>query len=293
MTKRIIIAAIGIPIGAFVIWYGGLIFVALISVICSSALAEFYKLTSFKNSKPHYTLAIFFTFIIHFSSYFLIRFKLELLILAIIILISLFIIVLGTIELFSNRVNPFNNILSTLAGLVYINFLFLPLLLLREFKYIVNHITPNIINSQAFFVLYDYQDWATFFFAIFSSIWVCDSAAYFIGKAIGKNKLYQRISPKKTWEGTIAGIILGSLYFWAFVSVAKLNIPIFHIIILSLLITAFAQIGDLAESQIKRDVGIKDSSTILPGHGGILDRFDSPMYVFPLVFIYLTCLLFT
>lgn len=271
---------------------GGLFFVALLSFVSILALIEFYKLAKLKDSKPIFLLGVFFTIILQFAVYFLSRKELEIMILFLLILIPFFIILIGIAQLFSARVNAFNNITTTIAGSIYINFLFLPLLILREFKHFVNAIAPDIINSNAFFVLYDYQDWAIFIFAVFSAIWVCDSAAYFIGKAIGKNKLYERISPKKTWEGTIAGIVFGSLYFWAFVTIAKLNMPMIHIIILSLIITIFAQIGDLAESQIKRDVGIKDSSTLLPGHGGILDRFDSPMYVFPLILIYLTSLLF-
>jgi phosphatidate cytidylyltransferase len=116
---------------------------------------------------------------------------------------------------------------------------------------------------------------------------VCDSSAYFFGKAYGKHKLYPEVSPKKSWEGAIAGLI------GAIVSFTLLNyffipqFPILYSLIAGVLIGITGQIGDLAESQLKRDAGIKDSSDLLPGHGGILDRFDSALFVFPVLTIFL------
>ncbi len=291
LTKRILVAVICIPLSALVIWYGGILFVFVLSAISSIALAELFKLAKSKNIEAYLWLSIALTFIFHLLIYFVLRNDIPLIAIGLISIFSLFIITIGIIQLFSTRANAFLNVITSVGGVVYVNILFLPLLILREFYYIIKNTTPDIINSNAFFVLYDYQDWAIFLFGVLSAIWICDSAAYFIGKVIGKHKLYEKISPKKTWEGTIAGIILGIIYFGAFVNIAFGNIPLLDIIIIGFIITIFAQLGDLAESQIKRDIGIKDSSKLIPGHGGMLDRFDSPMYVFPLIVVYLTIIL--
>lgn len=117
-------------------------------------------------------------------------------------------------------------------------------------------------------------------------IWANDTFAYLAGSLIGKHKLYERISPGKTWEGTIGGGIL---------SVAS-SFVIFHWfpeiklttwIIVAVIIVVFGTIGDLVESMLKREAGIKDSGKIMPGHGGILDRFDSLIFATPFLYFYL------
>lgn len=121
---------------------------------------------------------------------------------------------------------------------------------------------------------------------VLASVWAGDTGAYFAGKSLGKHKLYPSVSPNKTWEGAIGGL-LGSLlaasamkYFrldmLSWVDVAFLAIPG----------AALAQTGDLAESLIKRSTGVKDSGSILPGHGGILDRIDAVLFFAPWVYVY-------
>ncbi|MCH8330226.1 MAG: phosphatidate cytidylyltransferase [Bacteroidetes bacterium] len=120
-------------------------------------------------------------------------------------------------------------------------------------------------------------------------IWTNDTMAYLVGSQIGKHKLYERISPKKTWEGAVGGILfcLGASIF---VNDNLAPIGIFHWLILALIISITGIIGDLVESMIKRSVGVKDSGSIMPGHGGVLDRFDAFIFVIPFVFTY--CKLF-
>lgn len=120
------------------------------------------------------------------------------------------------------------------------------------------------------------------FYALFV-IWATDSGAYFIGKAIGKRKLWPEISPNKTIEGSIGGILCGivvALVYNVFLPVQS-NISV--LIAVTIAISVFGQIGDLVESAFKRHYGVKDSGTILPGHGGILDRTDSWLFVLPLL----------
>ena len=119
-------------------------------------------------------------------------------------------------------------------------------------------------------------------------VWFCDTFAYFGGSTLGKHKLAPAVSPNKTWEGAISGLIGavagGATAFYLFGSpVMALN----EYLMLGALVGVFGQVGDLAESMIKRDAGVKDSSSLLPGHGGILDRFDSLLFTLPLLWVWL------
>lgn len=120
---------------------------------------------------------------------------------------------------------------------------------------------------------------------IFILIWTCDSAAYFGGRKFGKHQL-SKISPNKTWEGSAAGFIFTVMISLLihFMFPEKLNIT--DAIATGLIVGIFSQAGDLFESLLKRYCGVKDSSGIIPGHGGILDRFDSLIFSAPVVFIY-------
>jgi phosphatidate cytidylyltransferase len=114
--------------------------------------------------------------------------------------------------------------------------------------------------------------------------WVGDSAAYFAGKSIGKHPLAPHLSPKKTWEGTIASLI-GSLIV-AFLFARFMIVPLRHLLAMAALGNVAGQVGDLLESAYKRSAGIKDSGSILPGHGGVLDRIDALILAIPVVWYY-------
>ncbi len=125
---------------------------------------------------------------------------------------------------------------------------------------------------------------------LFGLLWVGDTAAMGIGSWLGKHKLASSVSPNKTVEGFIGGITgaiaIGILmYFWKFS-----NVELVHIIALSIGCSVFGQLGDLVESMWKRSIGIKDSSAIIPGHGGVLDRFDSLLFAAPFMYFYLNLL---
>jgi phosphatidate cytidylyltransferase len=114
-----------------------------------------------------------------------------------------------------------------------------------------------------------------------------DSAAYFIGTAIGKHKLFPRVSPNKSWEGAIAGFVFSIITLVVLKSFLLEFLDWVDIIAFGVIIGIFGQVGDLIESLIKRDAGVKDSSNIIPGHGGIFDRFDSLLFSAPIIFLYL------
>lgn len=128
---------------------------------------------------------------------------------------------------------------------------------------------------------------ANYALIVMALVWVSDTFAYFGGRTFGKHKLAERISPKKTWEGSIIGFIFTLIAGLAIMFFIYDELSLIHIVAISILIGVFAQIGDLFESHLKRSVQIKDSSQLIPGHGGFLDRFDSLLFAVPAVYIYL------
>lgn len=118
-------------------------------------------------------------------------------------------------------------------------------------------------------------------------VWVSDTFAFFGGKLFGKHKLAERISPKKTWEGSIIGFLFtmfSGVVIWKFIYP---DFTVWHWLSVTIIIGFFAQLGDLFESNLKRSVKVKDSSNLIPGHGGALDRFDSILFAVPALYIFL------
>ncbi len=172
-------------------------------------------------------------------------------------------------ELFDkNAKEPFQSAATTVFGWVYVCAPFSMLSFLTQYP-----------NAQT----YTYQ----IVLAIFLFLWTSDTGAYLVGKTIGKTKLFERISPNKSVEGVLGGLVLTLLVAYFGVS------PHFDVLhstqwlVISGLVVVFGVLGDLVESMLKRSVGAKDSGAILVGHGGVLDRFDSFILAVPLVFIYL------
>jgi phosphatidate cytidylyltransferase len=126
--------------------------------------------------------------------------------------------------------------------------------------------------------------WIFFLLAV---VFACDTGAFYFGKTFGKHKLHRRVSPGKTWEGAIGGLfssLLAAMLFLKFIDLHPFNVTL---VLMVLTLAIASQIGDLAESVIKRDQGVKDSGNILPGHGGILDRIDGLLFAIPILFFYL------
>jgi phosphatidate cytidylyltransferase len=125
------------------------------------------------------------------------------------------------------------------------------------------------------------------FYSLFI-IWATDSGAYFIGRAMGKQKLWPEISPNKTIEGSLGGVFCALIVAVLFLLFTDIEASFFQLSIITIILSVFGQIGDLVESALKRHYDVKDSGNIMPGHGGILDRFDSLLFVWPLLhFIFL------
>ncbi|WP_457913915.1 phosphatidate cytidylyltransferase [Candidatus Gillettellia adelgis] len=162
-------------------------------------------------------------------------------------------------------------LLRLLFGLLTIVPFFEGMLALRQFGYADNHLTG------AWMLLY-----------VMLLVWGLDSGSYIFGKLFGAHPLAPRISPGKTWEGLIGGCITSALVSWLFMRYVSLHIASITLIVSSVITVLAAVLGDLTESIFKREVGIKDSGYIIPGHGGILDRIDSLTAAVPVF----SCLIF-
>ena len=127
--------------------------------------------------------------------------------------------------------------------------------------------------------------------SLFILIWINDTFAYICGKSLGKNKLFPSISPKKTIEGFVGGVVFAGIAA-IYIALNFLPMPIYFWLIIALIVGLFGTIGDLIESKFKRNANVKDSGKIMPGHGGILDRLDSVIFVAPFLFLFLQIIQF-
>jgi phosphatidate cytidylyltransferase len=189
-------------------------------------------------------------------------------------LIAFFVVIL-IFELFRNNGSAIQNIGSTLLGVFYLGVFGTALIGIREYYSDITGL---------------YEHGGYLIISIFATIWICDSAAFFGGTALGKHKLFPRVSPKKSWEGAIFGFVFAILSMILAKYLVLDFLSIKNAIVIGLIIGTFGQIGDLAESLLKRDAGVKDSSSLIPGHGGIFDRFDSLLFSSPIIYLYLTYL---
>lgn len=261
MAIRIISSIIGLPILIGLVFFGGIGLKIAILIASLIGMYEFFKAFSQKNVLLHsigYCFAcvyiIFINQIINKSNYFN-------------IFVSVFIIILLIYSVvFHTQTNAFES-MTTFFGFFYICFLISHIYLIREYTY------GNL-----------------FVWLAFISAWGCDTGAYFTGVTIGKHKLIPALSPKKTIEGSVGGVVVATILAFLYGLVIKRYFVLedVNIVLLCVLTGAIgsilAQIGDLAASAMKRYTKIKDFGNLIPGHGGIIDRFDSVLLTAPVVY---------
>ncbi len=267
MLKRTISAIVLLPLLIFLIVYGGLPLKIAVGIVSLIGMHEFYMAFSGKHRPEHvigYTFAVIYLLfleqIIFGSNIFN-------------IFIAVFLICMLIYLVVFNKKTNIEEIFVTFFGFFYVCFLLSHITLTREF-----------VNGKFFIWL------------IFLCAYGCDTGAYLVGMTLGKHKLIPALSPKKTVEGAIGGIIVATalcMIFGVMVEnkfvIEYINTPLFCALT-GLIGSVLSQIGDLAASAMKRYTGIKDFGNLIPGHGGIIDRFDSVLFTAPSVY-YLMILL--
>lgn len=266
-ATRIVTGVIISIISLVCIFAGGVPLFFFLMVILFLATREYVLILRNKGFHPSLSLicatSLVFGLLIFFR-----RFDLVPCVLAFAIMASFLVV------LFMGRQPYIANVATTALGFMYGGWLPCHILLLRQINSeSVNFFVPGL-NDGLYYLLY------TFLIVV-----ATDIGAYYFGSKFGKTKLSKVISPKKTVEGAVGGGLF-AIFVSAF-GVFYTNLTLLEAVIGGLLITVFAQFGDLSESLIKRDAGVKDSSNILPGHGGLLDRADSYVFALPVAYYYL------
>ena len=264
LGTRVLVAVIGIPLIIAVCIIGKIPFLLFALAI---GVVSFYEFSKMMSSKQH-SVNLYWGFVsvavLIINTYF--RFiDFHTLMLIIIPLLLL-------IEMTRNKNSAVSNLGSTFIGIFYIGLFASSLVSLREF-YDYSYFT----YSQGGYLI----------ISVFVSIWLCDSGAYFIGTALGTHKILPRVSPHKSWEGAVAGFIFSTIGMLAARFLVLDFLSTVDAAAIGIIIGTLGQAGDFVESMIKRDADVKDSSSILPGHGGIFDRFDSILFSAPLIYLYL------
>ena len=264
LLPRIITAVIGVPLILAAIHLGGLVYLAFVAGVILLCLYE-YGLVLRAGKKPVHILSLL-----------------------------VFGLLMGTVALLGRAQIPSlelpDNLYPFAISVVICGVLFVEVLTPRRSWeraantfigiFLIPWSLAHLINIRD---IAQYGEYLTLFMMV--TVWVCDTGAYFTGRFFGKHKLNKEVSPKKTWEGAFGGTLLA---IGAAVLMQHLFLPTFFTVMqavwLGLLVAVIGQVSDLTESIIKRSTGVKDSSNLLPGHGGFLDRFDSYLLLAPIFY---------
>lgn len=264
LQQRTISGIIGAILMISLIFTHEITFVVLITSLSLASVHEFFNLIKAKTTyKPNSFMAMLISFFSLLLSYFIqkgilpVNYYYLLLPLISICFIS---------ELYRKFPNPFSNIAVTIIGLIYA-------------------VMPFIFFMKISFIHKNEYSWQIVM-GLFLTLWASDVGAYISGKTLGKNKLFPSVSPGKTWEGSIGGAILSLLVAYG-LSIIWKELTVVQWIGTSVIIIIFGMYGDLVESAFKRSIQVKDSGTMIPGHGGFLDRFDGLYLSLPVIYSYL------
>jgi phosphatidate cytidylyltransferase len=263
---RTISGAVFVAIMLSVIYFGAATFAIWILFVMCVALWEFYNIARKLSVCPQRSVGFTIAVILYATGYMhafdVLPDKITVTILYLIIPLAVWVFIR---ELYRRCEQPFVNIAYTFLGVIYVA---LPFSLM-----------PIVFAEMG----------QAFVFCYFILLWTNDTFAYLFGITLGKHRLFPRHSPKKSWEGYIGGIASVSLSSYLLHLVFP-ELAIIHIVVTGLIIAITSTLGDLVESMLKRNAGIKDAGKIMPGHGGLMDRFDVTFLSLPLVFLYIKIL---
>jgi phosphatidate cytidylyltransferase len=282
MAVRIASAAVGIPLAILMVFgWGGVMFAPAVGILAIIGAYEFYRGARRLGAEPLAWLGITACFLMVVSAGALpagVLTRLPSLVLALLFMAGLL------VELLRPQRAPIRDVGATVLGAVYVGWLLSFLVLLRNltgqgppFQPPLTHLGLTWLDTGS------YGAWLVLFLLFVT--WAYDTGAYFAGRFLGKHKLAPAISPGKTIEGAAGGIV-GSVVV-AYLAGGFMAFPVWTRIAAGALIAVMAMIGDLTESAMKREIGIKDFGAIMPGHGGVLDRLDSMLFTAPTLFYFL------
>ncbi len=262
LKQRIIFGALGVILAIAVLTFCPVYIIGMcLGVITLIGICEFYNVTGIKDKCLLKCVGLLFSIIS--AILFIIKSHDALSFLGTLIIAFLFILMI--LKVFMHSSVSFKDVSVAFAGTVYVTVFFMHLLLVRHLEY------GNLL-----------------IWVLFVSAWSTDTFAYFSGITLGKHKLCPTISPKKTVEGSIGGIlgcvIFVSIFTFILAKFNDLSVNYLNVILFSLIASVFSQIGDLVASTIKREYDVKDYGNLIPGHGGILDRFDSVLLISPIAY---------
>ena len=277
LTKRVAFAVCAIPLVIGVTWLGGAPLAALLSVASGISAWEFYRLAIGAGSVPLWGHGVIFSasvpLLVHarFLGLFTVPVSLVMLVVLELLMVALWVR--------GSHGKPLEVVGITILGVFYTGGMLSFLYALRYHPYAV-----GATAGAALVVLPLVLTWAT------------DTGAFVVGRAIGRRKLMPAVSPKKTVAGAVGGLVAGVLVSvvyarYALPPLAQLTLSPWSALALGAVVSVAAQVGDLAESMLKREAGVKDSSHLIPGHGGALDRVDSLLFTLPVTFVLLGPLL--
>lgn len=186
-------------------------------------------------------------------------------------------LVMMVAELYRKQEKPFDSLAHTFFSVLYTGIPFSMLPFSAFSRSGLHSLLPNNLEMFSPGIIIGF----------FLLIWANDTGAYLAGASFGRHKLFERISPKKSWEGFFGGVLSAAVAGW-FLSGWLGVVDRIHWVIIALIVSVAGTYGDLVESMLKRSIGVKDSGTIMPGHGGFLDRFDSAIISFPLVYLFIS-----
>ncbi len=272
LTLRLVSAVVFLPLLVLMARVGGLLYLGFTLLLVALALQEFYRMMVAKGLAPHWKSGFVAAMLFPIGIYVRLRLhRTEEWHLAGLLTILLVAMLLAELRRGASK-QTLVNASSTLLGVLYIGWLGSHVEALREL--------PHSLSRP-------YALGASFALLPFFLAWSCDTAAYAVGRAWGRHRLAPGVSPGKSTEGAIAGLLASvaaaaaaRTWFASYLSVGEA-------LVLGALVGVFAQLGDLVESLLKRDADHKESSSLIPGHGGVMDRFDSILFAAPLVYYFL------
>ncbi|WP_233555610.1 phosphatidate cytidylyltransferase [Pontibacter oryzae] len=262
LNQRIIVGVLGAAVFIGGIWYSEWTYFLLFLGLTLLGISEFYNLVRVQGIKPNKPLGLILGGMF-FVSMFLVQKESmpgEVLYLSLPVLFLTLIL-----EMYRKKAQPFTNIAFTITGVAYVAGPF------------------GLLNLLGY--LHGEYSWQPIL-GLMLLIWAADTGAYIFGKSFGKHKLFERISPGKTWEGWGGGTLLAVLVGYG-MSFSFVDLQLYQWVGMAVIVAVFGVLGDLTESMLKRSLGVKDSGTLLPGHGGLLDRFDSLLMAIPFIVTFL------